>query len=171
MTKRTFSKSKEIKNSEDPVVWKLRVDKGSGISRKIPCNTLYKRQIFSVWDDCFYAISLHDELTGGRFSFENIFLQKYKVTAPDVFGEKVSCIFDYHSFVGCIFSLQTLRFFSLFFFFFFFYVFIYLFSFWLCWVFVAACGLSLATVSGGYSVAVVWGFLTAVVSLVTEHRL
>ena len=30
---------------------------------------------------------MHDELTGGRFSFENIFPQKYKVTAPDVFGE------------------------------------------------------------------------------------
>ena len=42
--------------------------------------------------------------------------------------------------------------------------------FWLCWVFVAACGLSLVAASGGYSVAV-RGLLIAVASLVAEHRL
>ena len=36
-------------------------------------------------------------------------------------------------------------------FFFFFFLFFFSFSFWLCWVFVAACGLSLVAVSGGYS--------------------
>ena len=42
--------------------------------------------------------------------------------------------------------------------------------FWLCWVFVATCGLSLVAVSGGYSVAV-GGLLIAVASLVAEHGL
>ena len=46
----------------------------------------------------------------------------------------------------------------------------YLFTcFWLCWVFTAARGLSLGTVSGGYSIAVCW-LLIAVTSLVSEHR-
>ena len=39
--------------------------------------------------------------------------------------------------------------------------------FWLHWVFVAACGLSLVVASGGYSVAV-RGLLTAVSSFVAE---
>ena len=47
------------------------------------------------------------------------------------------------------------------------YLFVY---FWLCWVFLAACGLSLVVASGGYSVAV-RGLLIAVVSLVAEHGL
>ena len=56
-------------------------------------------------------------------------------------------------------------------FFFFFNLFIYLFIyFWLCWVFVAARGLSLVAASGDYSVAV-HGLLIAVASLVAEHRL
>ena len=38
--------------------------------------------------------------------------------------------------------------------------------FWLCWVFVAACGLSLVAASGGYS----W-LLIVVASVVAEHRL
>ena len=42
--------------------------------------------------------------------------------------------------------------------------------FWLCWVFVAARGLSLVMVSRGYTV-VVLRLLTAVVSLVAEHGL
>ena len=44
------------------------------------------------------------------------------------------------------------------------------FCFWLRWVFVAACGLSLVAASGGYSLAV-HGLLIAVASLVAEHRL
>ena len=40
--------------------------------------------------------------------------------------------------------------------------------FWLWWVFVAATGLSLAVVRGGYSVLVVLGLLIAVASLVVE---
>ena len=39
--------------------------------------------------------------------------------------------------------------------------------FWLCWVFVALCGLSLVAVSGGYSL--LWFLI--VDSLVAEHRL
>ena len=50
--------------------------------------------------------------------------------------------------------------------------FIYLFiHFWLCWVFVAVCGLSLIVVSSAYSFVVVCRLLIAVVSLVAEHRL
>ena len=43
--------------------------------------------------------------------------------------------------------------------------------FWLHCVFVAACGLSLVAVSGGYSLIVVRGLLTAVSGLGAEHRL
>ena len=50
-------------------------------------------------------------------------------------------------------------------------IFIYLFTyFWLCWVFVAARGLSLV-VSGGLLFIVVRGLLIAVASLVAEHGL
>ena len=45
------------------------------------------------------------------------------------------------------------------------------FLFWLCWVFVAACRLSLAATSGDYSLVVVHRLLTAVACLVAEHRL
>ena len=48
----------------------------------------------------------------------------------------------------------------------FFNVFIY---FWLCWVFIAACGLSPVAVSGGYSLVAVLGILTSAVSLVAER--
>ena len=41
----------------------------------------------------------------------------------------------------------------------------------LCWIFVTVCRLSLVAVSVGYSLAAVRGLLTAVVSLVAEHRL
>lgn len=41
----------------------------------------------------------------------------------------------------------------------------------LCWVFTATCRLSLVVLSGGYSRVGVQGLLTAVVSLVVEHRL
>ena len=41
---------------------------------------------------------------------------------------------------------------------------------WLCWAFLAARGLSLVVVSGGYCLAV-HGLLIAVASLVAEHRL
>ena len=42
------------------------------------------------------------------------------------------------------------------------------FFFWLRWVFIAARGLSLVVVSGGYSFVVVHGLLIAVASLVAE---
>ena len=42
---------------------------------------------------------------------------------------------------------------------------------WLCWVFVAALGLSLAAVSRGDSLVAVYRLLTAVASLVAEHEL
>ena len=48
------------------------------------------------------------------------------------------------------------------------YLFIY---FSLCWVFVAACGLSLVVVSGGYSLAAVYRLLIKVASFVVEHGL
>ena len=41
---------------------------------------------------------------------------------------------------------------------------------WLCWVFVAAHGLSLVAVNGGYSLVVECGFLIVVASLLVEHR-
>ena len=43
--------------------------------------------------------------------------------------------------------------------------------YWLPWVSVAVCGLSLGVVNGGYSLAAVCRLLLAVVSLVAEHRL
>ena len=49
--------------------------------------------------------------------------------------------------------------------------FMYLFIFWLHWVFVAECGLSLIVASGGYSLVAGHGLLIAVVSLVAEHGL
>ena len=42
---------------------------------------------------------------------------------------------------------------------------------WLCWVFVAALGLSLVAVSRGDSLVAVYRLLTAVASLVAEHEL
>ena len=51
------------------------------------------------------------------------------------------------------------------------YLIIYLFIYWLCWVFVAACGLSLVAVSEGYSFVTVRGLLIAVAPLVAEHWL
>ena len=50
-----------------------------------------------------------------------------------------------------------------------FYLCIYL--FWLHWVFIAACGLSLVVANRGYSIVVVRGLLIAVASLVAEHSL
>ena len=44
-------------------------------------------------------------------------------------------------------------------------------SVWLCWVFVAAHGLSLTAASGGHSPAVVCRLLIAMASLVVEHGL
>ena len=52
--------------------------------------------------------------------------------------------------------------------FFFFNLFIY---FWLHWVFVAVCELSLVAASGGHSSVAVRGLLIAVASPVAEHRL
>ena len=43
--------------------------------------------------------------------------------------------------------------------------------FWLCWVFIAVCTLSLAAASGGLSLVVLHGLLSVVASLVAEHRL
>ena len=43
--------------------------------------------------------------------------------------------------------------------------------FWLLWVFIALHGLSLVAATRGYSPASVRGRLTAVASLVAEHRL
>ena len=45
------------------------------------------------------------------------------------------------------------------------------FYFWLCWVFLAAHGLSLVVESRGCSLVVVRGLLIAVASLVAEHGL
>lgn len=42
--------------------------------------------------------------------------------------------------------------------------------FWLHWVFIAACGLSLVVESGGYSLVAAYGLLIAVASVV-EHGL
>ena len=50
-------------------------------------------------------------------------------------------------------------------------LFIYWFYFWLHWVFVVACGLSLIRESGGYSPVEVCELPIAVVSLVAEHGL
>ena len=53
-----------------------------------------------------------------------------------------------------------------------FYLFIYLFIyFWLCWVLVAKRGLSLVVASRSHSLVADLGFLIAVASLVSEHRL
>ena len=41
----------------------------------------------------------------------------------------------------------------------------------LCWVFIAACGLSLVVANWGYSLAAVCRLLILVASLVAEHRL
>ena len=49
-----------------------------------------------------------------------------------------------------------------------FYLFIY---FWLCWVFIAACQLSLVAASGGFSLVAVHGLLAVVASLVAERGL
>ena len=43
--------------------------------------------------------------------------------------------------------------------------------FWLCWVLVAPCGLSLVVASGGYSLVVAHRLLIAVASLFVKHRL
>ena len=50
------------------------------------------------------------------------------------------------------------------------YIYLFIYLFWLHWFFVAARGLSLVAVSGGYSVTV-RGLLTVVPSLVVEHGL
>ena len=44
------------------------------------------------------------------------------------------------------------------------------FMFWLHLVFIAVRGLSVVAASEGYSIVAVWGLLTAVASLVAEHR-
>ena len=51
---------------------------------------------------------------------------------------------------------------------FFFFIYSY---FWLCWVFVASCRLSLIAENGVYLLAEVSRLLTVVASLVAEHRL
>ena len=43
--------------------------------------------------------------------------------------------------------------------------------FWLCWVFIAVRAFSLVVVSKGPSLVMVCGLLTAVASLIAEHRL
>ena len=43
--------------------------------------------------------------------------------------------------------------------------------FWLCWVFIAACELSVVAASGGYSLVGMHPLLIVVASLVAEHRL
>ena len=45
------------------------------------------------------------------------------------------------------------------------------FNFWLHWVLVAACGLSLVAASGGLLFVAMHGLLIVVSSLVVEHRL
>ena len=49
--------------------------------------------------------------------------------------------------------------------------FIYLFEFWLCWVFIAACGFSLVAMRGGYFLVAMDGLHAVAASLVAEHRL
>ena len=44
-------------------------------------------------------------------------------------------------------------------------------DFWLHWVFIGACWLSLGVASGGYFLVEVHGLLTAVASLAAEHKL
>ena len=51
------------------------------------------------------------------------------------------------------------------------YINLFIIYFWLCWVFVAARGLSLVAASGGYSMLQLRGLLIAVASLIAEHRL
>ena len=46
-----------------------------------------------------------------------------------------------------------------------------IFYFWLLWVFIAVHGLSLVAAMGGCSLVLVLGLLSAVASLVSEHRL
>ena len=48
--------------------------------------------------------------------------------------------------------------------------FFFFFMFWLHLVFIAVRGLSVVAASEGYSIVAVWGLLTAVASLVAEHR-
>ena len=43
--------------------------------------------------------------------------------------------------------------------------------FWLCWVFLAVCWLSLVAASRGYPLVAVYGLLIVVASLVVKHRL
>ena len=43
--------------------------------------------------------------------------------------------------------------------------------FWLCWIFVAACGLSLVVASGGYSLVAVRGLLIEMASPVVQQEL
>ena len=43
--------------------------------------------------------------------------------------------------------------------------------FWLCWVFVVACGLSLVLATGGYFLVLAFRLLLVMASLVVEHRL
>ena len=43
--------------------------------------------------------------------------------------------------------------------------------FWLCWVFIAGCWLSLIELNRGYSLIVVHRLSTVIASLVAEHRL
>ena len=50
------------------------------------------------------------------------------------------------------------------------YFLIYFLYFWLCWVFIAACGLSLVVASGGYSLVGVHGFPMVVDFPVVVHR-
>ena len=42
-------------------------------------------------------------------------------------------------------------------------------SFWLCWIFIAACGLSLVAMSGNYFPVVLSRLLIEVASLIVEH--
>ena len=51
------------------------------------------------------------------------------------------------------------------------YRYLFLIYFWLHWVFIAACSLSLIEASGAYSLAVVCGGLSSAPSLVAENRL
>ena len=50
-------------------------------------------------------------------------------------------------------------------------IYVFAFYFWLCWVSVAARGLSLIAAHGGFSLTAVCRLLIAVASLVREHRL
>ena len=96
----------------------------------------------------FYALCDNDEVDFSML----IFMLYLVIVAFQVFFKRFEAIICFFFVLFC------------------FLIYLFYFYFWLCWVFVAARGLSLVAASGDYSVAV-HGLLIAVASLVAEHRL